>query len=176
MTAFLIGQPFESPIRWQRKMFEWPWECFARGCILSTTSFPAGLGQIRTTFLLTQLYNRFASSLPESLNNAWWIDERSMYEASKVSRSFRDALIPRQRKVTMAGFRSFESFRQMNFLGMESWNSYSRDFITDRELLVIASDVTSYPRLSCADILLCKNVTCHRKGKFIRLMDHAYGR
>jgi hypothetical protein len=39
-----------------------------------------------------------------------------MYEASKVSRSFRDALIPRQKKVTMAGFRSFESFRSSHEL------------------------------------------------------------
>ena len=63
----------------------------------------------------------------------------------------------------MAGFRSFESFRQMNFLGMEFWNSYSRDFITDRELLVIASDVTSYPRLSARTFCFAK--TSHATGK-----------
>jgi hypothetical protein len=77
-----------------------------------------------------------------------FIDDKSMNEASKVSRSFRDALIPRQKKVTMAGFRSFESFRQMIFLGMEFFHAHYRDTVTDHALANIASNIVSYPNLS----------------------------
>jgi hypothetical protein len=53
--------------------------------------------------------------IPDSFNNSLldehvttiifdFLDAKSMYEASKLSRSFRDALIPRQKKVTMAGW------------------------------------------------------------------------
>ena len=78
-----------------------------------------------------------------------FLSGKDMYEASKVSRSFRDALIPRQKNVTMAGFSSFESFRQMNFIGMEYFASgKDNDIVTDDIVSLMANDIMSYPNLS----------------------------
>jgi hypothetical protein len=76
---------------------------------------------------------------------------KDMYEASKVSREFRDALVPRQKNVTMAGFSSFESFRQMNFIGMEYFETgRENSIVTGDILLLMANDIESYPNLSRA--------------------------
>jgi hypothetical protein len=80
-----------------------------------------------------------------------FLSGKDMYEASKVSREFRDALIPRQKNVTMAGFSSFESFRQMNFIGMEYFETgRENSIVTDDIILSLANDIESYPNLSRA--------------------------
>lgn len=88
-----------------------------------------------------------------------FLDGYSMYTASQVSRSFRDALIPRQRNVTMAGFPSLEAFRRFNFLGMEYFSGGRRHLITDEVLCFIAGDYRSYPNLSSIDVNFCKSLT-----------------
>jgi hypothetical protein len=56
---------------------------------------------------------------------------KDMYEASKASREFRDALVPRQKNVTMARFSSFGSFRQMDVIGMEYFETGRKNSVTD---------------------------------------------
>jgi hypothetical protein len=82
-----------------------------------------------------------------------YLSGKDMYEASKVSREFRDSLIPRQKNVTTTGFSSFESFRQMNFIGMESFAIGESSILTNENACVIASDQESYPNLSRASLL-----------------------
>lgn len=81
-----------------------------------------------------------------------FLDEKSKYEASKVSREFRDALIPRQKVVTLDGFRSFESFRQLNFVGMESFVCMGGPLETNDLLDILANDRVAYPNLARMDI------------------------
>jgi len=88
-----------------------------------------------------------------------FLDGKSMYEASKVSRSFRDALVPRQRNVTMAGFPSVKAFRRMNFKGMEYFSGGRSDLITDDVLSMIADDHVSYPKLERVEAGHCRNLT-----------------
>jgi len=94
-----------------------------------------------------------------------FLDGKSMYTASQVSRSFRDALIPRQRNVTMAGFPSLEAFRRFNFLGMEYFSGGRRYLITDEVLSFIAGDYRSYPNLSRINVGYCKNLTRSGEGQ-----------
>lgn len=77
-----------------------------------------------------------------------FVDPKSMYEASKVSRKFRDALIPRQRNVTIAGFPSFEAFRRMNFASMELFVCLGSPLETSELLCVLANDCASYPNFT----------------------------
>jgi hypothetical protein len=92
-----------------------------------------------------------------------FLSGKDMYEASKVSREFRDALIPRQKNVTMAGFSSFESFRQMNFIGMEYFEAgRENSIVTDDIILLMANDIESYPNLSRA----CLNTYISHEGYF----------
>jgi hypothetical protein len=77
-----------------------------------------------------------------------FLDGKSMYEASKVSRSFRDALIPRQRNVTFSGFSSLESFREFNFLGMEYFSGGRSSLLTKEVLDVLVDNPALYPNLA----------------------------
>jgi hypothetical protein len=96
-----------------------------------------------------------------------FLDDKSVYEASKVSREFRDAFIPRQRNVTICGFKSLDSFRQMNFVGMEFFSGWNSNMVTDDFLLEIASNRISYPNLARANIEGCQNVTSKGEGEFL---------
>jgi hypothetical protein len=69
-----------------------------------------------------------------------------MYEASKASREFRDALVPRQKNVTMAGFSSFESFRQMNVIGMEYFETGRRKNSVTDDIIKEQNEDTSISR------------------------------
>jgi hypothetical protein len=70
---------------------------------------------------------------------------KDMYEASKASREFRDALVPRQKNVTMAGFSSFESFRQMNVIGMEYFETGRRKNSVTDDIIKEQNEDTSIP-------------------------------
>jgi len=94
-----------------------------------------------------------------------FLDGKSMYEASKVCRSFRDALIPRQRNVTITGFPSFEAFRRMNFIGMEFFSGRKSDLVTDDVLHTIANDCSSYLKLVHVDVMHCVNTTRNGEAK-----------
>ena len=99
-----------------------------------------------------------------------FLSGKDMYEASKVSRSFRDALIPRQKNVTIAGFSSFESFRQMNFIGMEYFET-GRDspIVTDDIISLMANDIESYPNLSRVSFgVYCQYLTMDGEIRFKR--------
>lgn len=99
-----------------------------------------------------------------------FLDGKDMYEASKVSIGFRDALIPRQKNVTIAGFSSFESFREMNFVGMEYFTASESPLMTDYVASVIANDYESYPYLSRACLTFCRNLTCTGETTFVEAM------
>ena len=88
-----------------------------------------------------------------------FLDDKSIYEATKVSSSFRDALIPGQRNVTLAGFPSFEAFRRMNFLGMEYFSGEGNNLLTDSNLGIVAGDHISYPNLAVLNISHGLNVS-----------------
>jgi len=96
-----------------------------------------------------------------------FLDGKSMYEASKVSRAFRDALIPRQRNVTIVGFPSFAAFRRMNFLGMEYFSGGASRLITDSTLDIIANDRTSYPNLACVAVGRCAKLSAKAEVSFV---------
>jgi hypothetical protein len=69
-----------------------------------------------------------------------------MYEAYKVSREFCDALVPRKKKqLALDRFLTFESFWQMNFLGMEYFSSGKSSILMNETTCIIASDQQSYP-------------------------------
>ena len=97
-----------------------------------------------------------------------FLSGKDMYEASKVSRSFRDALIPRQKNVSIAGFSSFESFRQMNFIGMEYFaTGRDSDIVTDDIVSLMANDIESYPNLSRVSFgTHCRYLTTAGKHRF----------
>lgn len=116
-------------------------------------------------------FPRLSTMLDDNVTAAifGFLDGKSVYEASKVSRAFRDALIPRQKNVTMSGFSSFQSFRRMNFIGME-FLDVGDSFITDNDLEVIANDREAYPNLSRASLSRCKHVTRCGEDDFVDIM------
>lgn len=87
-----------------------------------------------------------------------FLDDKSMYEASKVSRAFRDALIPRQRNVSLAGFTSIEAFQRMNFVGVEYLSCTGCKWLTDEALASIAGDYNAYPSLARLSIRGCRTL------------------
>lgn len=84
-----------------------------------------------------------------------FLDGKAMYEASKVSRAFRDALVPRQRNVTFEGFKSFASFRRMNFMGMVYFTDGKSKFQMDDFIQTLSLDRRSYPNLERVFVRNC---------------------
>lgn len=88
-----------------------------------------------------------------------FLDGKSMHEASKVSRSFRDALIPRQRNATFSGFSSLESFQQFNFLGMEYFSGGGSSLLTKDVLDVLVDNPALYPNLASVNTEGCYSLS-----------------
>lgn len=85
-----------------------------------------------------------------------FLDDESFNIATKVSRSFHEALIPRQRKVFLSSFPSFENFVMKVFAGMVSFSGRNSDLLTDAGLHMLAS---YFPKLTRIDISGCRNIT-----------------
>mmetsp|Transcript_6688 Transcript_6688/g.12247 ORF Transcript_6688/g.12247 Transcript_6688/m.12247 type:complete len:104 (+) Transcript_6688:686-997(+) len=86
-------------------------------------------------------------------------------------RSFRDALVPCQKNVTIARFSSFESFRQRNFIGMEYFSGGESSLMTHEIDCAIASDRESYPNnLSKAYLCYCRSITPRKEVRFENVM------
>lgn len=99
-----------------------------------------------------------------------FLDNKSLYEASKVSREYRDALVPRQRFVTMQGFRSLRSFLQMNFSGMVCFDAAQSNLVTDELIQILSLDRRSYPNLERVNTDGCNNVFYRGLALFRRNM------
>lgn len=82
-----------------------------------------------------------------------FLDGDSFVTATAVSKAFRDALIPRQRNVSMNGFPSYESMKQMGFTGAVFFSGRDSNLVTND---VLADLATSFPRLASVDLSGCE--------------------
>lgn len=84
-----------------------------------------------------------------------FLDGESFITATAVSRAFRNALIPRQRQVSISRFHSYESMKQMNFSGATFFSGRDSLLVTNK---VLADLAESFPRLNSVDLSGCPNI------------------
>jgi len=85
-----------------------------------------------------------------------FLDDFSFMRASAVSRAFRDAIIPRQRNVTISGFPSYERMKQLDFSGAVFFSGRLCELVTND---VLADLATSFPRLKRVDLSGCRKIS-----------------
>jgi len=84
-----------------------------------------------------------------------FLDGPSFVAAAAVSRAFRDAIIPRQRNVTISSFLSYESMKQMNFSGASFFSGRDSSLVTNQ---VLADLSECFPNLKSVDLSGCENI------------------
>ena len=98
-----------------------------------------------------------------------FLDDESFCTATQVSRSFRTKLIPRQRKVRLGGFLSFEDFAMKTFDSVVFFSARNCARLEDGCLQVLAAD---YPNLAHVDFSGCKKVSSDGICRFVHDMGH----
>lgn len=96
-----------------------------------------------------------------------FLDPDSFLAASAVSRAFRDAIIPRQRNVSIAGFHSYESMKSMNFSGAVYFSGGDSDLVINDVLKDLAG---SFPSLKSVDINACRNINVNGVRSLVKAM------
>jgi hypothetical protein len=82
-----------------------------------------------------------------------FLDPASYCTLTALSKMYRDALIPRQKKVWIGGFLTFRSFQKMDFVGMELFSARHCAKITSSQLISLVRDShVRYPALSAVDL------------------------
>lgn len=84
-----------------------------------------------------------------------FLDGESFIASSCVSRSFRNAIIPHQKNVSIGNFQSYSSMKQMGFTGAVFFHGMGSDLVTNEVLSDLAA---SFPSLRGVDLSGCQNI------------------
>lgn len=85
-----------------------------------------------------------------------FLDPVSFITSAGVSKAFRDAVIPRQRNVSLGCFHSYESMKKMGFTGAVFFSGRLCNLVTND---VLADLPVSFPNLARVDLSGCRNIT-----------------
>jgi hypothetical protein len=102
-----------------------------------------------------------------------FVDDESICTAMQVCKRFRDNLGSLRINVSMAGYKSFQAFRQWHYPRATFYSARNSPFITDEWLSFIAAhNRTRYAFLNSIDIRGCNGITIGGIAQFVEAMDY----
>jgi hypothetical protein len=101
-----------------------------------------------------------------------FVDDESICTAMQVCKRFRDNLGSLRINVSMAGYKSFQAFRQWYYPRATFYSAHNSPFVTDEWLSFLAAhNDTRYDQLASIDIRGCNRITIRGIAQFVEAMD-----